>query len=191
MRATQGSVRIIAGSLRGSKLRVLTADGLRPTPDRVRETLFNWLGSSLINTQVLDAYAGTGALGIEALSRGAAFVDFVEVNPALAQNLQAELKRLNVADRAAVHTVEAITALPRLCAARMPQLVFVDPPFTKALHQPTLDVLTSCLSPASLVYFEAPIGQMPKANPAWIVHRHSSAGAIEFCIWRKQADHAS
>jgi len=189
IKSAPGSVRIIAGSLRGSKLRVLTADGLRPTPDRVRETLFNWLASSLINAHVLDAFAGTGALGIEALSRGAAFVDFVEINPALAQNLQAELNRLNVADRAAVHTLEAISALPRLCAARAPQLVFVDPPFAKALHQPTIDVLTNCLLPASLLYLEAPLNQMPKSNAAWISHRRGSAGAVEFAIWRKLAIH--
>jgi len=182
-----GSVRIIAGTLRGSKLRVLAADGLRPTPDRVRETLFNWLGSSLVNAHVLDAFAGTGALGIEALSRGAAFVDFVEINPALVQNLQAELKRLNVADRAAVHRLEAISSLPRLCAARAPQLVFVDPPFGKALHQPTIDMLATCLLPASLLYLEAPSGLMPKPTAAWLEHRLGSASAVEFAIWRKQA----
>jgi 16S rRNA (guanine966-N2)-methyltransferase len=190
MSTAQGSVRIIAGSLRGSKLQVFDCDGLRPTPDRVRETLFNWLASSLIGAPVIDAFAGTGALGIEALSRGAAFVDFVEINPVLAQNLQAELNRLKVADRAAVHCLEAISALPRLCAVRAPKLVFIDPPFAKALHQSALDALAACLAPQAMVYLESPKGQMPKPSSTWLMHRQSHAGAVEYAVWRKQVSHA-
>ena len=190
MNTAQGSVRIIAGSLRGSKLPVNDCDGLRPTPDRVRETLFNWLANSLIGAQVIDACAGTGALGIEALSRGTAFVDFIEINPTLAQNLQAELNRLKVADRAAVHCLEAISSLPRLCAARAPQLVFLDPPFAKALHQSALDVLAACLAPQAMVYLEAPKGEMPTPSAAWLMYKQSHAGAVEYALWRKQASHA-
>src|SRR6478736_1604905 len=89
-----GSVRIIGGSLRRSRLEVPDAPGLRPTPDRVRETLFNWLMPVIEGARCLDLFAGTGALGIEALSRGAASVDFVESDPRLADLLRANLARL-------------------------------------------------------------------------------------------------
>src|SRR4051794_41546295 len=92
--AAPGRVRIIGGSLRGSKLEVPHVPGLRPTPDRVRETLFNWLMPIIDGARCLDLFAGTGALGIEALSRGAAAVDFVETDAKLAQALRANLSRL-------------------------------------------------------------------------------------------------
>ncbi len=185
------SIRIIAGSLRGSRLPVQVSDGLRPTPDRVRETLFNWLGSSLIDANVLDAFAGTGALGIEALSRGAAFVDFIEIKPALARALQGELIRLKMAERAKVHCVDALQALPQLCKTRAPTLVFVDPPFAAALHQPALAAMLACLGDAALIYLEAAKGQMPTLTPGWTIQKHSCAGAVEFALWRRQAVHAS
>src|SRR6202161_4111233 len=96
-----GRVRIIGGSLRGSKLDVLDAPGLRPTPDRVRETLFNWLMPVIDGARCLDLFAGTGALGIEALSRGAVRVDFVESDAQLARMLRENLARLK--QTAAVH----------------------------------------------------------------------------------------
>src|SRR5436190_10248795 len=89
-----GRIRIIGGNLRNSRLEVPALAGLRPTPERVRETLFNWLAPGLPGMRVLDLFAGTGALGIEALSRGAASVDFVERDAAAAQALRANLSRL-------------------------------------------------------------------------------------------------
>src|SRR5215831_14365771 len=92
--APPGRVRIVAGALRGSRLDVPALPGLRPTPDRVRETLFNWLMPVIDGARCLDLFAGTGALGIEALSRGAAWTDFVETDPRLAQALRDNLARL-------------------------------------------------------------------------------------------------
>src|SRR5581483_4346490 len=103
--AAPGRVRIIGGSLRGSKLEVPDVPGLRPTPDRVRETLFNWLMPVIDGARCLDLFAGTGALGIEALSRGAAVVDFVESDARLVALLRANLSRLK--QTAAVHAMNA------------------------------------------------------------------------------------
>ncbi|HSE11103.1 MAG TPA: 16S rRNA (guanine(966)-N(2))-methyltransferase RsmD, partial [Rudaea sp.] len=102
-----GKLRIIGGSLRGSKLAVDDVAGLRPTPDRVRETLFNWLAPIIDGARCLDLFAGTGALGVEALSRGAASVDFVERDPRLAQSLRQNLQRLRQAD-ATVRCADAL-----------------------------------------------------------------------------------
>ena len=130
-----GKLRIVGGSLRGSKLAIDDAAGLRPTPDRVRETLFNWLAPTIAGARCLDLFAGTGALGIEALSRGAARVDFVERDARLAQQLRDNLVRLKQTD-AGVRNADALSLL-----AEPPQLaydlVFIDPPFDAELWDAT------------------------------------------------------
>ena len=120
-------MRIVGGSLRGSRLEVPDLPGLRPTPDRVRETLFNWLAPVIDGARCLDLCAGTGALGIEALSRGAASVQFVERDRALAQALRDNLARLKVDGGAGGR--RSMRGL--FCAARRRRydLVFLDPPF--------------------------------------------------------------
>src|SRR5689334_3673643 len=124
-----GRLRIVAGTLRGSRLDVADAPGLRPTPDRVRETLFNWLMPVIAGARCLDLFAGTGALGIEALSRGAAAVDFVETDGELAERLRANLLRLKQTAR-----VLRLDALRFLGETEMRyDVVFLDPPFGAAL----------------------------------------------------------
>jgi 16S rRNA (guanine(966)-N(2))-methyltransferase RsmD len=120
-------VRIIGGQWRRTRLKVIDKPGLRPTPDRVRETLFNWLGQDLAGWRCVDAFAGTGALGLEAASRGAASVLMLEQDPALVSALQAHVVRLQ-AGMVQVQRTDAIAALQRLPAGSV-DLVFIDPPF--------------------------------------------------------------
>src|SRR5690606_15336453 len=128
-RAAPGRIRIIGGTLRGSRLDVPDRPGLRPTADRVRETLFNWLQPVLPGARCLDAFAGTGALGLEAASRGAASVLALERDPALATALRAAVQRLG-ATTVEVHAADALAWLARPPDRRF-DIVFLDPPFAE------------------------------------------------------------
>src|SRR5215471_2142750 len=155
---TAGKVRIIGGRLRGSKLAVPDLPGLRPTPDRVRETLFNWLMPFIDGARCLDLFAGTGALGIEALSRGAASADFVETDPGLAQALRDNLSRLEQSN-AGVRSGDALTLL-RSTPAQPYDIAFVDPPFSADLWHDAAQALESggWLRDGALVYLEMAAG---------------------------------
>ncbi|RTE86519.1 MULTISPECIES: 16S rRNA (guanine(966)-N(2))-methyltransferase RsmD [Gammaproteobacteria] len=134
-----GTIRIIGGAWRGRKLPVLTAEGLRPTTDRLKETVFNWLQFELPGTHVLDAFAGTGSLGLEALSRGAASALFLEMNGVAAKQLELNLGQLKTAEG----RVEQIDTLKFLQQPAKQQfdVVFLDPPFHKSLLMPALKSL--------------------------------------------------
>jgi 16S rRNA (guanine966-N2)-methyltransferase len=176
------SVRIIGGSLRNSKIMVMDKAGLRPTPDRVRETLFNWLAPMIEGAQVLDLFAGTGALGIEALSRGAAQVDFVELDATLARKIATELQRLKVAARAQVLTESALAVLGR--QKNSFDVIFLDPPFALHVWSECLAVISgsTLLKPHGVVYVEAPLDwQMP---PGWQAYKHARAAAVQFGLYR-------
>ena len=181
-----GSVRIIGGSLRRSRLDVPEASGLRPTADRVRETLFNWLAPIIEGARCLDLFAGTGALGIEALSRGAGWVDFIERDPRLAQALRQNLERLRQTD-AAVRCADALRALGEAPADGY-DVVFVDPPFTEALWQPAVTALEAggWLRAGALIYLEMPAGAQVGVPDDWSVHRESSAGAVRYALYRRR-----
>ena len=155
-----GQVRIIGGRWRGSKLPVPAIDGLRPTSDRVRETVFNWLQGEVAGARVLDLFAGTGALGLEAASRGAARVDLVEAETRAAAGLRdtvARLARGGDAPAVEVHAETAARYLARAAAeGRSWDLVFVDPPFAAGLWASTLQALGPVLAARAHVYVEAP-----------------------------------
>ncbi|MBX3604101.1 MAG: 16S rRNA (guanine(966)-N(2))-methyltransferase RsmD [Piscinibacter sp.] len=146
-------VRIIGGQWKRSKLPVPDRPGLRPTPDRVRETLFNWLGQDLTGWRCLDAFAGSGALGFEAGSRGAAEVLLLERERDLARRLEQSCERLH----AATVRVECADALAwmRRCAPGRFELVFLDPPFDAGLFEPALAAAAPLLVPDGLIYLEA------------------------------------
>jgi 16S rRNA (guanine966-N2)-methyltransferase len=172
----QGKVRIIAGEWRGRRIAVADGTAVRPTPDRVRETVFNWLRGSLIGARCLDLYAGTGALGFEALSRGAGEAWFVEQDGALVEALHATARQLGVVP----HIVrrDALAFLREPPTARF-DVAFVDPPF----EQPVDAVLASLprwLAPQALVYVErrrsAGLPEVPAAE--WVKQSH--AGAVEY-----------
>lgn len=168
-------LRIIGGEWRSRRLRFPAIDGLRPTMDRVRETLFNWLQFDIEGARVLDAFAGSGALGLEALSRGAKEVVFLEKNPKAALQLKDNLKTLQAPNA----QVWAGDALQWLSDNPEPyDLVFLDPPFGQQLLQPALQQLT--LLPGALVYVEHEQGLQPEI-PAHLQLRKRK-DTKEFCF---------
>ena len=177
-----GHVRVIGGNLRGSKIAVPDAPGLRPTGDRIRETLFNWLAPTIHGARCVDLYAGTGVLGIEAVSRGAGEVVLVERDFRLAKDIEANLARLKVANA----RVAAVDAIDWLRGKPQPfDVAFVDPPFGAALWDETLALLASgWIAPGGLVYVESP--RMPALTiPAvFALHREGQAGEVRYALYR-------
>lgn len=180
-------VRIIGGQWKRSKLPVADRPGLRPTPDRVRETLFNWLGQDLSGWRVLDAFAGSGALGFEAASRGAAEVLLLERDPQLARSLEASRTRLK-ADSAQlrIECCDAIGWMSRSAPARF-ELLLLDPPFDAGLFEPALKAAAPLLVPGGLLYVESP---EPLAVPAELgleAWKNARAGAVHYQLLRRIA----
>lgn len=147
-------IRIIGGQWKRTKLKVLDKPGLRPTPDRVRETLFNWLGQDLQGWTVLDAFAGTGALGFEAASRGAKDVVLVEQDNALVVQLQ-KLKGHLQAAALRVQRGDGVAAIAQAAPGSL-HLILLDPPFDAELFAPALRHCTRALAAGGWVYLEAP-----------------------------------
>jgi 16S rRNA (guanine966-N2)-methyltransferase len=176
----QGSVRIIGGEWRGRRIAIPDGTAVRPTPDRVRETVFNWLRDSLVGARCLDLYAGTGALGFEALSRGAAEAWFVEQDAALTAALQATARQLG----ATPHIVRrSALAFLREPPAATFDIAFLDPPYTDALD-PLLALLPRWLVRQALIYVERPRSEgLPAvAGAKWL--KQSRAGAVDYGLLR-------
>lgn len=180
-RPPPGHVRIIAGQLRGSKLPVADAPGLRPTGDRVRETVFNWLQNRIAGRRVLDLFAGTGALGFEAASRGAAEVVLVERDPALAASLRASATRLGCAN-VRVDSADALAWLGRPGQARF-DLVFLDPPFAADLWAPVAAALAPWLADSALIYVECPATATPTLPAHWRLHREGRTREVRYGLY--------
>jgi 16S rRNA (guanine966-N2)-methyltransferase len=183
--AYPGRVRIIAGQWRGRYLDVTDMPGLRPTPNRVRETLFNWLTPFLPGADCLDLFAGSGALCIESLSRGAAHAVMVEQQRPVADNLRRNLERLGAAH---AEVIEADAAGYLAGPVRPMDIIFVDPPFARG------DLIAACLAtiarrgwlkPGGLVYVEAPATLDPlPLPPCWQTHRHKVTGQVGYHLLR-------
>ena len=176
MAARSGQVRIIGGKWKGRKLRFPAKENLRPTPGRLRETLFNWLGESVQGARCLDLCAGSGALGIESLSRGAALVDFVESDRRAVAALKTTLKQLGAMDsRVWSQDVRRFVALSEPKQQRW-DIIFVDPPFASSLVSWLFPrVLNLLASDASLLCLETPAGRT-LAEGDWMELRASVAG---------------
>lgn len=182
--AAAGLLRIIGGRWRGRKLRFTAAEGLRPTPDRVRETLFNWLTADLLGARVLDVFAGTGALGLEALSRGAREASFVERDPHVARQLEENLATLGATARGRVVNADAMAFLagpPTPCS-----LVFLDPPFRQGLAGACCNALEAgWLDEEALVYVETESVLAPEVPANWQLHREVRAGDSTGRLYRR------
>ena len=182
-----GQVRIIGGRWRGTKLAVPERPGLRPSSDRVRETLFNWLMPALPGARVLDLFAGTGVLGLEALSRGAAQAVLVERDPGLATALRGAVAKL--AAPAEVHAADALAWLGGRHEAF--DLVFLDPPFADGLWDRALEALVPRLSPEAWIYVESPADVVPAVPPAWALHREGRTREVRYALYRAPGHHAA
>ena len=181
-----GKIRIIGGQWRGRKLPVADQPGLRPTPDRVRETLFNWLASSIGGARCLDLFAGTGALGFEALSRGARSAVMVERNKQLARQLQAT-RTLLAAAGAEIFQAEALSWLGE---RRGPfDIVFLDPPFHRDYVKKACALLVNRghLAPSACIYTETERGA-PAPAPGLEELKRARAGQVEYRLYQRTSD---
>nr|WP_240939603.1 16S rRNA (guanine(966)-N(2))-methyltransferase RsmD [Diaphorobacter sp. HDW4A] len=149
-----GEVRIVGGQWKRTRLPVIDRPGLRPTPDRVRETLFNWLGQDLTGWQCMDVFSGTGALGFEAASRGATQVLMNEADMGLVTQLKSIAAKLK-ADNVRVLRGDGVAAIKQ-CASGSMHLVLLDPPFESALFKPALEAAAKAVAVDGFVYLEAP-----------------------------------
>ncbi len=189
-KALPNEVRIIGGQWKRTKLPVADKPGLRPTPDRVRETLFNWLGQDLTGWRCIDAFAGSGALGFEAASRGAAQVLLVEQDPGLVAQLRALQVRLS-AHTVSVQRANGVSVLRQLAAASV-DLVFLDPPFDAKLYEAALKAAAPAISADGRIYLEA--------QDAWddarlapfglSLQKHLKAGAVHAHLLGRGQAHA-
>lgn len=181
------TLRIIGGRWRGRKLRFPASSAIRPTPDRVRETLFNWLAAATQGAACLDLFAGSGALGLEALSRGAAHVTFVEQDAAAARELRARLEEWQAEGAGVTRT----DALLYLAGAVQPfDIVFLDPPFTSQLLERAAALLEArpWLSAGALIYVECPAREgLPPLPPSWRLLRAKRAGEVGYHLFAHAA----
>ncbi|MFT4248501.1 MAG: 16S rRNA (guanine(966)-N(2))-methyltransferase RsmD [Pseudomonas sp.] len=181
-----GQVRIVGGRWRNTRLPVPELPGLRPTGERVRETLFNWLMPTIAGARVLDLFAGSGALGLEAVSRGAASAVLVERDPELAEQLRRQVARLGAQAQVQVVQADALHWL------RQPQpapfdIAFVDPPFAAGLWDAVLEALPARLADAAWLYLESPQEAQPAPPGDWRPHREGATREVRYALYRRAA----
>ncbi len=182
----KNQLRIISGEWRGRKLPFPDGEGLRPTGDRMRETLFNWLSFDLYGRRVLDLFAGSGALGLEALSRGAKNAVFLDNHPGVVRQMKENLQTLKC-ERAEVFQGEALTWLTAYDEKF--DLIFLDPPFGKGLLAPVCQQLEQLqrLADGALIYLEAEKGFDFTEIPAcWLVEKEKKSGQVICRLYRRE-----
>jgi 16S rRNA (guanine966-N2)-methyltransferase len=185
--SSHSQLRIIGGAWRGRKVEFAAVPGLRPTPNRVRETLFNWLMPVLREAACLDLFAGSGVLGLEAVSRGAASCVLVERDARAVAMLRAQVSRL----AAGQVEVVAADALQWLAGASRPfDIVFLDPPFHSALLQDCVDRLEQrgWLAASAWIYIESEAGTELQLPPHWQWYRDKRAGQVSYRLARRETD---
>ena len=183
----KSQIRIIGGKWRGSKIPVTDAEGLRPTPDRIRETLFNWLARYCPGATVLDCFAGSGVLGLEALSRGASSLVALEQNPGALANLRKLAEKF---DKDAIKIVSGDTLDSIAQLQQKFDLVFIDPPYARPeLRRQVFERLEAraCLQTGARIYFEWPVTEtfdLPSSGLQWL--KRKTAGQVNYAIaeWR-------
>lgn len=183
MNRAGGTLRIIGGDWRSRVIAFAPGEGVRPTPDRVRQTLFDWLAPCIEGARCLDLFAGSGALGLEALSRGAAQVEFVEQSRAQADAITRAIGLLHAQDRAILACASAMRWLDQaLAAARAPafDIVFLDPPYATDLLSRALPLLPVLLKPGNRIYLEHPADQTPQLPEGYQWLREKKAGRVSF-----------
>lgn len=186
-----GFIRIIAGQWRGRKLPVQNVTGLRPTTDRIKETVFNWLQADIYGARGLDLFAGSGSLGFEALSRQAAHVTFVEKDAKAHAQLASNINALKT-QQAALHLTDAIDFLAKKNTTQSPfDLIFIDPPFHLDLIKQSLEKIeeNGWLAPNGLIYIESELTQCSIEIPdTWRLLKQKQAGQVLFRLYQKEGD---
>ena len=186
-------LRIIAGTWRGRRLRFPEGPDIRPTPDRVRETLFNWIAPVIRGARALDLFAGSGALGLEALSRGASYVEFVDSDVRAIDALRTHLSEWKAEPSTFdLRRADALVRVTEQRAVSAPpfDIVFIDPPFAAALWQTVAQRLEAgrWLSPQAFIYLEAPASASLEGLPeCWTPWREGSAGEVGYHLFRREA----
>lgn len=183
--STKHQIRIIAGKWRGRKIKIYNPH-TRPTPDRVRETLFNWLMPYLIQARCLDVFAGTGALGLEALSRGAESVTFIENDPKAQQGLRQILLDLHTQDSVHIVADNALHWLNQHIPDKPFDIVWLDPPFTKGLVEPVCNVLAQnkWVKKNSLIYIETEKNLIFRTPTGWDLIKSSRTTQILYRLYQ-------
>lgn len=185
---TLSQIRIIAGEYRRRLVSFIEAEGLRPTPDRLRETLFNWLNHELPNSRVLDCCAGSGILGLEALSRGARHVTMIEPNQAQFAQIQATIAQLNISS----DKITAILATAQQAIPTQPQafdVIFLDPPYSLDLWSTLLTLLHAhgLIHTQTLIYIEADKPPLELNLPSLNLYKETRVGQIYAGLYRWQS----
>lgn len=186
MAKVSNQLRIIGGEWRGRKLRFPDAPNLRPTPDRVRETLFNWLAPMIHGARCLDLFAGSGALGLEALSRGAAFTTFVDSHKKATEALSGHLALLKAKGKAEVLQLDSVKFLKNSAPAY--DLVFLDPPYHLDLMQKVVPLLeeNGWLSDNAMLYLEIEKRQsLPELPTNWHQLKEKTAGEVNYFLFQR------
>ncbi|MGR5147574.1 16S rRNA (guanine(966)-N(2))-methyltransferase RsmD [Photobacterium alginatilyticum] len=182
----EGFVRIISGRWRGRKLPVHDVEGLRPTADRVKETVFNWLAQDLYEANCLDLFTGSGSLSFEALSRGAQSVTMLELDKKAAEQLEKNRQTVG-ADNAHIHNTDSLAYLSK--PGTPYDIVFIDPPFRKNLLQEVIALLENngWLAPRAIIYIEAEkeLGD-PDTPPHWHLHKEKTAGQVSYRLYERE-----
>ena len=186
--ARQSTLRIIGGQWRGRKLAFTPAEGLRPTTDRVRETLFNWLAPLIHEARCLDLFAGSGALGLEALSRGAACCDFVDTSAEALRQIQRHLEALQATGRGRCHGIPALRYLQKEHAIY--DIVFIDPPFGRGMVDPACALLAErgWVSAGGMIYVETAAREPLRVPGQWQPHREKVAGEVAYRLFTNSGD---
>ncbi|WP_323813365.1 16S rRNA (guanine(966)-N(2))-methyltransferase RsmD [Cellvibrio sp. NN19] len=186
--AGNNQLRIIGGLWRGRKLNFPDVDGLRPTGDRIRETLFNWLAPDMQGAHCLDLFAGSGALGLEALSRGAESSLLLEKHPAAAAQLRANLQLLK-AENGRVEQADSLQWLNSAQVSHRFDIVFIDPPFALDLWNAVVAALENreWLADEAVIYLEAPRDAQLQLPANWQLHRDKQAGQISYRLYYRNA----
>lgn len=182
-----GNVRIISGLWRGRKLPVFDAEGLRPTTDRVKETLFNWIAQDIPSARCLDLFSGSGSLGFEAASRQASLVTMIELNP----NAYAQLEKNRTTLKADNIELLNKNALDVIAQSGTPyDIIFIDPPFRRELLEQTLHTLdeNTWVASGSIIYVESEKEWIPDSIPnSWELFREKTAGQVTYRLFIKNA----
>jgi len=183
-KTSMGSIRIISGKHRGRKLPVLMSDGLRPTTDRVKETVFNWLMPYINNSKCLDCFAGAGSLGFEAISRGADHVTLIELNTAIAKQLLLNKSLLKTDDLSIINT-NLLNFLNKQEKLHY-DIVFIDPPFRQNLIKQTCELLVDgWLAKQALIYVESESEIQLSIPKNWLLLKEKVAGQVAYRLYQK------